>query len=864
MILLRACSMPFDVLERFRAARSTPLLEEALALEEALEAEAPALCDALHEAAGDRPQNDPEGARRRLALIAVRRDIHNRRPVAEERLRHATASLEPSVAARVERYAALARRADALLRDYRDAFRHDLDAARAALIRLAREPLFEEGVRLASRSLLGRLRDPAFSELVRWGHAQTHVAAKAAAYAVRFTTKTSPNAVFCATALASALDGEARVEGRGGVARADYLLSVVEARKIVACLAMDPSAGEAVTPRPNPTLRESGGAWTFWRPASLRNPDDSEVLSRAKENAVARAFLEEASARTLAAAALVEAVARRCGIGAAELRPFYEELVRRGLLLAEVEVPFLSRRPLADLAATCRAAGSSPPWLAEVERIEQAVESLSRLPCSERPAAMDRIERELAKLPCARALKPDEVFRCDTASPLRVAIPKEAIARVVDAVGLYARLFAAIYPERLYRLGWARRFLEKHPPDTDVPLLDVYHGVFEPQQAPAPRLPVFPEPPGPAAAGPDGLAARERFARLRDRLAAAARDAAAAGLEEVELAEDELESAVGPLPDPSWSAGVLFQLAAPDAAAIAAGRGRIVLDAIFSGAGFAMSRFWHLHGEGAPLDDNPIVRTVREAWSALERAGAILAEVTYMHGARTANAGLRPPIFRHEIELPGETPTPGADVLPLRDLSVRWDSARQRFVIRSASRGLEVIPVVNSGISPEGFVAFLVAVGQQGMQPVSLFPGFDVEGIRRWPRFTMRGVVLTRGRWVFGTEEVPGGGGRPPGRRTADADSFTEAARWRRRNDLPRHVFVHTTADPKPFYVDLESPLLVDLLRRAVAAHRTRNAARVYVTEMLPGPQDLWVADAAGRYATEFHIQAAGGPRPTP
>lgn len=864
MILLRACTMPFGVLHALRAARSVPLLEEAIAIEEALQVEAAPLCDALHAAAGERPQGDRDRARRRLALIAIRRDIHNRRPIAEGKLREAAGWLEPGLAARVERYALRARRAEAIFRDYLDAFRDDLQRARAALMRLAREPLFEEGVRLASRSLLERLRGLSRSDPARWGHAETHVAAKAAAYAARFTTKTTPNGVFCATAPVSALDGEARVEGRGGIANADYLLSVAEARKIVACLAADPSAREAVTPRPNPTLRESGGAWTFWRPASLRNPDDSEVLSRVKENPIVRAFLEESSARAVAVPALVEAVARRCGVEAEQLFAFYEELVRRGVLVAEVEVPFLSRRPLADLAAACRAAGSSAPWLADVERIEQAVESLARLPCAERPAAMDRIERELAKLPHARALKPDETFRCDAASSLRVAIPRDVVERVVGAVGLYARLFAAIYPEKLYRLGYARRFLAKHPPDTDVGLLDVYHGVFEPQETPAARPAAFPEPPGPASGGPEAAVSRARFARLRARLADLARQAAQAGLEEVELGEDDFEAAAGPLPDPSWSAGIVFQIAASDVGAVAAGRGRPVLDAIFSGAGLAMSRFWHLHGGGLPLHDNPIVRTVREAWSSLERPGAVLAEITYMHAARTANAGLRPPIFRHEIELPGEAPTPGAEVLPLRDLFVRWESARERFLIRSASRGVEVIPVINSGISPEGFVAFLVAVGQQGMQPVSLFPGFDVEGIRRWPRFTMRGTVLLRGRWVFGTEEVPGGRGGASGPRTADAHLFADAARWRRRNDLPRHVFVHTAADPKPFYVDLESPLLVDLLRRAVAPGGRRAPGRVYVTEMLPGPDQLWVGDAGGRYATEFHIQAGGGPRPAP
>ena len=53
------------------------------------------------------------------------------------------------------------------------------------------------------------------------------------------------------------------------------------------------------------------------------------------------------------------------------------------------------------------------------------------------------------------------------------------------------------------------------------------------------------------------------------------------------------------LPEPFWSAGALFQIAAPDPGEIAAGRYRIVLNALF-GAGIALARFAHLHGGADP------------------------------------------------------------------------------------------------------------------------------------------------------------------------------------------------------------------------------------------------------------------------
>jgi hypothetical protein len=91
-----------------------------------------------------------------------------------------------------------------------------------------------------------------------------------------------------------------------------------------------------------------------------------------------------------------------------------------------------------------------------------------------------------------------------------------------------------------------------------------------------------------------------------------------------------------------------------------------------------------------------------------------------------------------------------------------------------------------------------------------------------------------------------------------DAEFFLELARWRSRNGLPQHVFFHTQAEPKPFYVDLGSPVLTDLLRRAVVKAMSEGEAVLRATEMLPGPGELWVRDERGSYATEFLVQLDG------
>jgi len=785
------------------------------------------LTDALYAAAGEPPGEDPEAARERLAVIALRRALHNRRRVSAAQLAAARPALPSELfAAIAEHLAGRSQHAD-LLAGYERAYDRDLLRSRRALLTLAGDPAFQEGMRLVSRSLLERLRALAKMDPGRWRHDERHAAAKLAAYAGRFATKTSPNAVFCATALAWIGGEEARVES-GRPARLDVLLSVAEARKVAACAGAERAAWPAIVPRPNPTLRrQDGGAWIFWRPTTPRQESDLEVLSRTPAQPVLDLFFEEA-AKGLAVPELLAAVAGRYGIEVDELTPFFEKLVDSGILIAEIEPSYNARRPLAFLAAAMRSAGCDAPWLPEIEAVEREVAALPALAPGERIAALDRLEARIAPLPRVHPLKGDDLFRVDMASGVEITLPERVQADLEIPLRRCARLFAGLYPELAFREAWARRFLSRHPADTDVPLLDLYHGLFEPETQDQRPDAFPPAPPGATEAG-------AVFARTRDFFAARAE----AGEDEVEISEADWDELLDGLPpEPVWSAGALFQIAARNPEEIAAGNYRIVLNGLF-GAGIALARFAHLHGEDL------IAREVLRSWRPLEREGAVLAEVTYNHLGRSANAGLRPSLFRHEIELPGMRASPGAEVIHLRDMNVRWDSGAGRFVLRRQPDGIEVVPVISSGVSPEGFISFLVEIGRQGLQPLSWFPGFEVPGIARWPRFTSGRLVLFRRRWIVPPGELP---------EAADAALFAGVARWRRKHGIPRHVFLHTAADPKPFHADLDSPLAVDLLRRAVSGDTT-----LHVVEMLPAPEEMWVRDERGSYATELLLQLSGG-----
>jgi len=850
LLLLRHATRPFEALAEFRGPHAEATGRAWLDAEGRCEADAARLEVELHAAAGPRAAIPGETASRaRLAILALRRAVHNRRAWTRDELEAASPGLPAALHEALIGHARSLEASRAAERAWVAAFNDDLDTGRRALLRATADPLVATAMTLLGRSMSGKVRALRSIDIAAWGHGERHVAAKALAYLGRFSTKTSPHSVFCATALAKAGGEAALTEGRPVIVRWDLILNVAEARKVACVLAADPAVECAVVPRPNPTLRAEDDALTFWRFASLRNAGDDESYSRVREHPVLRAALDEASAG-VPLPVLRRRIAARCDLDEAQLAPFLRQAIGSGVLIGEIEIPYNERRPLRFVATRAREAGGDAAWIAPALDVERDVDLLVGRAPSELASELSKVEAALSALPHARPIASEALFRLDAASALQVSLPASVLEDLKRGLRPYTRLFAALYPARRYLQGWIDRYLARFPPDRDVELIDVYRAVTE--QADSYRPAAFPEPSGQEAGGTPGAAAA--MAAVKDYLAAAA--LTVDGDRPIVLDETVLERLIPDAPDPRWACGVLFQVAAPDVAAIARGEHLLVLNGLFHGAGLSLSRFSHLLGGEDRDPGNPVVRELRRAWSVLDRPGAIVAELTYNHLARTANAGLRPAIFTHEIELPGDCASPGARALGLRDLVVRFDTRADRFVLRMAGGGAEVIPVINSGVNPVGFVSFLVAIGEQTLQPIGYFPGFDVPEVTHWPRVAAGRVVLFRERWVFRKGEWP----KPPGRGD-DLLPFGRAVlRWRERFRLPRHVFVHSSKEPKPRYVDCGSPVFLDLLRRDLAALADETDATLHVTEMFPGPGDLFVTDGAGAYAAEFLVQLDGGP----
>lgn len=148
-------------------------------------------------------------------------------------------------------------------------------------------------------------------------------------------------------------------------------------------------------------------------------------------------------------------------------------------------------------------------------------------------------------------------------------------------------------------------------------------------------------------------------------------------------------------------------------------------------------------------------------------------------------------------------------------------------------------------VSPEagGFTAGVLEVFGEFLSALvaDRFPIVDVAGHQ--PRIVLGDLVLCRESWRIPASELP-----------AEPCDLDRLSAFLLDHGLPRHLFVRTPVERKPCYVDLRARPLVANLARAI---RAAPDARVLFSEMLPGPEGLWLRDPDGRhYTAEFRMVA--------
>ncbi|HET7170831.1 MAG TPA: lantibiotic dehydratase [Gaiellales bacterium] len=147
-------------------------------------------------------------------------------------------------------------------------------------------------------------------------------------------------------------------------------------------------------------------------------------------------------------------------------------------------------------------------------------------------------------------------------------------------------------------------------------------------------------------------------------------------------------------------------------------------------------------------------------------------------------------------------------------------------------------------------------VDPTGELRVSLFDAlwlpFFVSGVRRFsllpeeersPRVTFGRMVLRREGWSIPATEIP--------------ERADDVAAFARDRGMPRRVFMKSPLERKPMYLDTESPTLARILCRQARHAREQPGTRMEFTEMLPGPDECWLADADGNhYVSELRMVA--------
>ncbi|MYS26091.1 lantibiotic dehydratase [Streptomyces sp. SID7804] len=167
--------------------------------------------------------------------------------------------------------------------------------------------------------------------------------------------------------------------------------------------------------------------------------------------------------------------------------------------------------------------------------------------------------------------------------------------------------------------------------------------------------------------------------------------------------------------------------------------------------------------------------------------------------------------------------------------------------VRVEDRDGQLTAVLPDGTVHDVLDAYANTLTQRVMDRFTLRP----EG-EHTPRITIDRMTVARETWQLPVADVDFADDK------SEAARFVRARHWQRRHDLPRFVFVVSPAEPRPFYVDFDSPVYVTILAKAARRLARKDpGARLKVSEMLPTPEQAWLTDADGhRYTSELRFVA--------
>ena len=231
-----------------------------------------------------------------------------------------------------------------------------------------------------------------------------------------------------------------------------------------------------------------------------------------------------------------------------------------------------------------------------------------------------------------------------------------------------------------------------------------------------------------------------------------------------------------------------------------------------------------------------------------------------------------PVSFRRWID--SDMPYRIAPLLPLRDGAVNsrtappeaYHSPRYTYLGIGAEpsyapAGARVLPVGAMRVYPaggrlvvrsqiDGFIADLAQV-LDGYLTMATYNKFALlQQMPHHPRVQVGKTVVARETWHIPFAEFAElGAARLP-------RIVAEMQRVRDKYQLPSPAFCMVSGEHKPVYLDFDQATIVDMVWHKLRRGRQRQpAGQLRVTEMVPGPGQMWLRDAADRrYTAEFRM----------
>jgi hypothetical protein len=159
---------------------------------------------------------------------------------------------------------------------------------------------------------------------------------------------------------------------------------------------------------------------------------------------------------------------------------------------------------------------------------------------------------------------------------------------------------------------------------------------------------------------------------------------------------------------------------------------------------------------------------------------------------------------------------------------------------------------------PDGTAADVLDAFAEALMDLVMDSCEMFEAAPHTPRVTIDRLVVCRETWRFDPAALSFAS------LTDEAKRYLDARRWQREAGLPTHVFVKSPDEMKPFFVDFDSPVYVNVFCKSVRRSRDgQDHGQIVLTEMMPGLDELWLTDADGRrYTCELRLVAVDGKPP--